>query len=879
MIEEAFVGTARLSVLGKLGQGGMGVVYRAFDAERGVEVALKTLPRLDAAGILRFKREFRALADVTHPNLVAYHELFEDAGRWFFTMELLEGEDLLSYARRAIGPEQPPTGAALGDAPTITSFEVVDDASIADVLFTTHGGIIVHALDEPRLRSALEQLARAVDAVHAAGKLHRDIKPSNALVTRAGRVVLLDFGLARDADRDGVDEGVLGTPAYMAPEQAAGYEATKASDWYAVGVVLFEALTGRAPFVGSIPGVLVGKQTEAAPAARGLAPEAPVDLCELADALLARDPTLRPDADEIFRRLGVARVDDGDASAVFAAPREASAPFVGRRDALATLRAAFDEARAGHAVAAVVFGPSGVGKSALVGRFLADARAAGALVLTGRCYEQESVPYKALDSLVDELSTHLAALAPDDLAALVPQGAAELARVFPVLRRVRGFMGPPTTSDRGEQADLRRRAFRALRWMLTALSSRAPLVLAIDDIQWGDVDSARLLVDILSPHASSSSGTAPDPRLLVSPAMLAVGAFRSEAVAESLMLGELDRARTEGRLRRVHDVELAALTEDEAFDLAASMLGEDDERARAEARRIARESEGSPFFVGELVRFSAARGDHERRPSLEEVVRARVDALDDDARRVLEVTAIAGQPTPQRLVVQATLACRQSGPLAPTWPLALDGAAVFAKLRAASLVRSYGVHGADNVEPYHDRVRESVARALDADARRTIHRALAYVLGDVDGVDPERLAMHHDGAGDRASALKCARAAADAAAEALAFDRAARLYAWVLERAPTPSASDPRARRAARDRAIVHRRLGDALAAAGRGRDAAHAFLAAAPAEAPEVAAELHRRAAEQLLVSGHLDEGLEILERVLTAVGLDVPKTPARAL
>ena len=139
------------------------------------------------------------------------------------------------------------------------------------------------------------------------------------------------------------------------------------------------------------------------------------------------------------------------------------------------------------------------------------------------------------------------------------------------------------------------------------------------------------------------------------------------------------------------------------------------------------------------MRFSAARGDDEQRPSLEEVVRARIETLDDDARRVLEVTAIAGQPTPQRLVVQATLACRLSGPLAPTWPLALDGAAVFAKLRAASLVRSYGRHGADNVEPYHDRVRESVARDLDADARRTIHRTLAYVLGDVDGIDPERL--------------------------------------------------------------------------------------------------------------------------------------------
>ncbi len=220
----------------------MGAVYEALDREQNARVALKTLLKLTPEAIARFKREFRALQDVRHPNLVSLGELFDLNGNWFFTMELIEGTDFFSWVRPGC-EEPPPDRLASGVFPPRAS------------------------LDEERLRTALVQLARGLGALHAAGKVHRDIKPSNIRVTPAGRVALLDFGLIAEAqpgDRSSF-ESVVGTAVYMAPEQAHGSQARPAADWYAVGVVLFEALTGRLPFDGAPLQVLFDKQRQEPP--------------------------------------------------------------------------------------------------------------------------------------------------------------------------------------------------------------------------------------------------------------------------------------------------------------------------------------------------------------------------------------------------------------------------------------------------------------------------------------------------------------------------------------------------------------------------------------------------------------------------------------
>src|SRR5262249_45783206 len=142
--------------------------------------------------------------------------------------------------------------------------------------------------DVERLRLALPQLARGLHALHSAGKIHRDVKPSNIQVTSDGRVVLLDFGLVAELERrQGADGMIVGTVAHKAPEQCAGdVQLTAAADWYGVGVVLFQALTGRLPFEGVPTRVLFEKQTEAAPRPSLLVQHIPRDLDDLCAELL-----------------------------------------------------------------------------------------------------------------------------------------------------------------------------------------------------------------------------------------------------------------------------------------------------------------------------------------------------------------------------------------------------------------------------------------------------------------------------------------------------------------------------------------------------------------------------------------------------------------
>ena len=193
-----------------IGRGGMGAVYEAQD-ERGEVVALKALRGCDPTALARFKHEFRALSDLVHPNLALLHSLVVADDQAFLTMERIDGVDFLAHVRAA-PPEQ----------------------RVA------------------RLRGALAQLVEGLAALHAAGKLHRDVKPSNVLVTGEGRVVILDFGLVEELMGPAPEPGdpVAGTPAYMAPELLTGGAPSAASDWYSVGVMLYEALTGSLPFTG-----------------------------------------------------------------------------------------------------------------------------------------------------------------------------------------------------------------------------------------------------------------------------------------------------------------------------------------------------------------------------------------------------------------------------------------------------------------------------------------------------------------------------------------------------------------------------------------------------------------------------------------------------
>ncbi len=307
-------GTARYEVLRCIGKGGMGVVYEAFDRERQQHVALKTLLNSSPAALYLFKQEFRTLADVHHRNLVQLYELVVSEGdRVFFTMELVNGTDFLTYIHKeaVLGATE---DAVSGHDEEPTRREQWTDGSEQRLKRAPRapGDAPMKAspADLERLRPALVQLVEGVRALHSAGKLHRDIKPSNVRVTPEGRVVLLDFGVATELSRvvdENLQEGgeMVGTARYMAPEQALNEGPTPASDWYSVGVMLYEALVGSPPFVGSAFDVLKMKSMLDPPPPGDCVEGVPADLDALATGLLLRAPELRPSYADILHRLGV----------------------------------------------------------------------------------------------------------------------------------------------------------------------------------------------------------------------------------------------------------------------------------------------------------------------------------------------------------------------------------------------------------------------------------------------------------------------------------------------------------------------------------------------------------------------------------------------
>ncbi|WZO98998.1 protein kinase [Isosphaeraceae bacterium EP7] len=886
-----FAGNDRFTVLRRLGEGGMGVVFEAIDRERDLVVALKTIRDFDPSALYWFKKEFRVLENVVHPNLVRLWELFSDGDRWFFTMELVHGTNFFDFVRPAEwsfdgGIIRPMVETlSLGASPSSTESATTPSSTVADtgairgepaapgaappsttrreffastepINAPTSAGATpttpeaLAALDVARLRSAMRQLAGAISTLHSLGKLHRDLKPSNVMVERGGRVVVLDFGVAAELsgldDPDSTENHVVGTVGYMSPEQAAGGLLTPASDWYSVGVMLYAALTGRLPFIGSSLEVLTRKVREDPQPPSRLVEGLPDDLCSLCMELLSRVPETRPQGDEVLRRLGAA----GPATATGAETRQGSRPFLGRGPHLAALAESLEGARRGRAVVAFVQGRSGVGKSALVQHFFGGLRDADVVVLEGRCFEQESVAYKALDALVDSLSRFLRRLSRLEVEALLPRDIATLARVFPVLRRIEAVAGAPHRSaEPPDPQELRRRAFAALRELMGRIGDRRPLILHIDDLQWGDLDSADLLSDLLRP---------PD-----APALLLLCCFRSEYASASpclirLRAGGEDGAPSPERF----EIEVEALTGDEARDLARLLLAREGPAPEPLVDLIARESGGSPYFVYELSHFITGGGElsdslaSSGEFSLDEVLWRRVRELPAGPRRLLEAISVAGQP------VRQTSACRVAG-------LGTDGFAALSFLRANNLVRGRGPGALDVVEAYHDRIRETVERRLTPSEREAWHLKLALELEETGEADPETLSVHFAGGGRASSAAEYViRAAADAV-QALAFDRAATLYRRALDLTP---ADDPGA-------PALRVQLAGALANAGRGSEAGEMYLLAAAEAGPASVHDLQARAAYQFLISGRIDEGLAAFDDVLNRVGLRRPETPKRAL
>lgn len=800
----------RFELLEQLGSGGNGTVHRARDTALDIEVALKVLARTEGLDVFRFKREFRAFSGVLHPNLVRLYELFADEAQWFFSMELVRGVPFDQYVR--------PGGA----------------------------------LDAARLRDALYQTADALSAIHRLGKVHRDIKPSNILVEPGGRVVVLDYGLVTDvsvaaaADRTH-DTAAVGTPAYMSPEQALDEPVGPPSDWYSLGVILYEALTGVRPFDGPIQAMLSRRINETPAAPRSHVPDVDPAMEALCLGLLRRDPATRAGAAEILAAVGRTY----SAATLAVEQTAATQPFVGRADELAQLGAAFEEARRGGTACVLVTGPSGIGKTTLIHAFL-DSLGDAALVLRGRCYERETVPYQALDGLVDALTTALLLQPAERHEALVPVDVAVLARQFPALHRVPAIakIRALLPKDPGEQ---RRRALRVFAELVWRLAGRRTPVFFVDDLQWSDEDSTSALGDVL--------------RQLAAVGALFVASCRS--VPDALR----ERESFPGRLI---ELPVAAMPAAEASSLVSAVMA-NDRLAHQFADAIAHESAGVPGFLVELARATRHHLGVAQRSSamirlplevldaleasspgilpppvtLEQLIDERLRELPAPVRALLEVCAVAARPLALDLAAEAA-GCA-------------DPAAALSRLRVERLAR-VAPHGAELwIEPYHDRVRDAVVAPLSPEAVQRIHARLAEALEGRAGTTAAQLVAHRLAAGDVGKARVLAKTAAENAEAAFAFHRAADLYKLALE----TGGLAPGERRA------LARRHAECLRNIGRLGDAIEILTAAGAGAEGAERRELRRLEIECRLRSGDYRHGVAAARELLAEVGVRIPARP----
>ena len=291
----------RYDIIAALGAGGMGEVYRARDSRLGRDVALKVLPAgvaADAERLARFEHEARIVAGLNHPNIVTLYSVEDEDGIRFLTMELVEGHGL--------------------------------DRQV------TPGGLSIARVIELGVA-----LADALAAAHDKGVVHRDLKPANVMLTNDGRVKVLDFGLAKLADRRTDLEAaqaatieapvsaagqVVGTVPYMAPEQVRGEPVDSRTDLFALGILLYELTTGRRPFEGATQGLISSAILRDTPRSlSSVRADAPPDLDRIIARCLEKEPRARiqtaRDVSNELRRAGmtkdVAATDPQGASDAF----------------------------------------------------------------------------------------------------------------------------------------------------------------------------------------------------------------------------------------------------------------------------------------------------------------------------------------------------------------------------------------------------------------------------------------------------------------------------------------------------------------------------------------------------------------------------------
>ena len=710
----------------ELGRGGMGTVYRATDLELHREVAVKVLSAATQTSDARERlvREARAAAALNHPHLVTIHDVGEAGGLPFLVMELVAGPRL-SQAR-----------------PT----------------------------DLGRVVAIAVQICAALEHAHDNSIVHRDLKPDNVLLSgtsESSNVKLADLGLALPAygariSRAGI---IVGTAAYMAPEQALGQRVDGRADLYALGVLLYELTTGRVPFTGDDPLTIVSQHVHAPVVPpRVLRPDLPPALEAIIIRLLAKDPAQRFSSaaetrtallDSLQSKDEISATDGAPAVAILDALSRGR--LVGRNDELAEARELWQRAREGRGHAVLLSGEPGAGKTRLAREITIQAAVDGADVLTGGCYEYEAAtPYlpfvEAFRRWVREEKSD------EKLREVLGDTAIQIAKLAPEIETRLGPFPERQTLGAHEERLL---FFDAVAQVFSNIARRQALLFYADDLHWADRGTLWLLGHLL--------------RQLRAERVLIVGAYReteldrAHPLAKSLVDWNRERLITRIALRR--------FSEPETADQLRALLGENVSGEFAVA--VHRETEGNPFFVEEVLKALIEKGSVRRESgrwrrcemeqllipqSVKETIGNRLDRVSQNCNEVLRVCAILGKVfTFEELAATA----EQSE---DTLLDALDEATNAQLIAAAA---------GDWFSFTHDKIREVLYEELNPIRRRRLHRHVAEGLKRRCERAPcavEKLAHHYIQAGDHEQGLEYAKQAAAEAVRVFAFDEAIAAY-------------------------------------------------------------------------------------------------------
>lgn len=757
-------------IVGTLGRGGMGVVYKAVHRDTNAAVAVKTIVVPAAALLAGIRREVRALARLRHPGVVRIVDDGVEGGLPWYAMEFIEGPSLRSYL---------PTFGRHDGRTVIESPE--EDAAPAAESEERNGLATGDAL------ALVRRLCAPLGYIHGEGLVHRDLKPANVLVRDGGLPVLVDFGIAlassARANREVLESTgeLTGTVHFMAPEQIRCELVDARTDLYALGCILYALLTGRPPFEGRrFAEVALAHLEEDAIPPSAIASDLPPELDELVLRLLAKQPADRlGHADDVaaaLERIGVA----GDTPPGWRTSRAYlyRPELVGRHTPVERLRGHVHELDRRHGRIVLVAGESGVGKTRLALECLRIAASRGARILTGagttEAGDRPAPPLemfrRPLQAIADHCREH-----GDSATEEILGGRARLLGLYePSLAELPGVAAEP------EPAELppgmaRMRLFRALANTLVAFARHRKALLILDDLQWADELTRGFLTFLASR------------RILDDVPLLVLGTLRSEEADDELgALAESDGVET-FRLGRLEPPEVAGIV---SGMLAISPPPE------PLCAFLARRSGGNPFFVAEYLRAAVdtgivTRGEGAWRVaeerageiteeslerleipgSLRGLIAHRFSRLSGASRRVVAAGAIIGRE------FDADLVARVSGLDEDRLQDALG------LLARRAVVEESGAR----LRFSHDQIRDTALEMLDDRERRAWHEKVAETLearGARGDDDDAALGWHWQNAGNTERARVAFLRAARAARARYANREAERHYRSYLALAP-----------------------------------------------------------------------------------------------